>query len=200
MARGDYLHAIRYLPLKLKGPARHWLKSLPENPIGSWEELEDAFRANFQGTYVRPLDANDLSHIIQQPREFARKLWNRFLTKKNQIVDCPDAEALAAFKHSIRNEWLARHLGQEKPRTMAALTSLMTAFARAKIVGWPVEAPATQAHPKSGMAMGSHGTIKTSVKTMMRVLTTWRSTPDSGALDPVNGRSHLKAAKMDRPA
>ena len=47
MARGDDLHAIKYLPLKLKGPARHWLKSLPENSIGSWEELEDAFRANF---------------------------------------------------------------------------------------------------------------------------------------------------------
>ena len=128
MTRGDDLHAIKYLPLKLKGPARHWLKSLPKNSIGSWEELEDAFRANFQGTYVRPPDADDLSRIVQQPGESARKLWNRFLTKKNQIVDCPDAEALAAFKHSIRDEWLARHLGQEKPRTMAALTSLMTRF------------------------------------------------------------------------
>ena len=128
MARGDDLHAIKYLPLKLKGPARHWLKSLPENTVGSWEELEDVFRANFQGTYVRPPDADDLSHITQQPGESARKFWNRFLTKKNQIVDCPDAEALAAFKHNVRDEWLARHLGQEKPRTMAALTSLMTRF------------------------------------------------------------------------
>ena len=37
MARGNDLHAIKYLPLKLKGPARHWFKSLPENSIGSWE-------------------------------------------------------------------------------------------------------------------------------------------------------------------
>ena len=95
MACRDNLHAIKYLPLKLKGPARHWLRSIPENSIESWEELEDAFRANFQGTYVRPPDTDDLSHIIQQPGETARKLWNRFLTKKNQIVDCPDAEALA---------------------------------------------------------------------------------------------------------
>ena len=64
MARGDDLHAIKYLLLKLKGPARHWLNSLPENSIGTWEALEDAFRANFQGTYVRPPDADDLSHII----------------------------------------------------------------------------------------------------------------------------------------
>ena len=47
---------------------------------------------------------------------------------KNQIIDCPDAEALAAFKHYIRDEWLARHLGQEKPKSMAALTTLMTRF------------------------------------------------------------------------
>ena len=104
MARGDDLHAIKYLPLKLKGPARHWLKSLPENTIGSCEELEDAFRANFQGTYVRPPDADDLNHITRQLRESARKFWNRFLTKKNQIVDCPDTEALAAFKHSVQDE------------------------------------------------------------------------------------------------
>ena len=58
----------------------------------------------------------------------ARKFWTRFLIKKNRIVDCPNAEALAAFKHSICEEWLARHLGQEKPKTMAALTALMTRF------------------------------------------------------------------------
>lgn len=51
MARGDDLHAVKYLPLKLKGSARHWLNSLPENSIGSWEDLEDAFRANFQGAH-----------------------------------------------------------------------------------------------------------------------------------------------------
>ena len=104
---GDDLHAIKYLSLKLKGPARHWLNSLPAESIGCWEDLESAFLDNFQGTYVRPPDADDLSHIIQQPEESARQFWTRFLTKKNQIVDCPDTEALAAFKHNIRDEWLA---------------------------------------------------------------------------------------------
>jgi hypothetical protein len=47
MANGDDLHAVKFLPLKLKGIARHWLTSLPENSIGSWEELEDTYRANF---------------------------------------------------------------------------------------------------------------------------------------------------------
>ena len=61
MARGDDLHAIKYLPLKIKGPARHWPNSLPTNSVGSWENLEDAFLDNFQGTYMRPPDDDDLS-------------------------------------------------------------------------------------------------------------------------------------------
>ena len=35
MARGDDFHAIKYLPLKIKGPARHWLNSLPTESIKS---------------------------------------------------------------------------------------------------------------------------------------------------------------------
>ena len=52
-------------------------------------------------------DADGLSHINQQLEESARQLWTRFLIKKNQIVDCPDVKGLAAFKHSVRDEWLA---------------------------------------------------------------------------------------------
>ena len=77
---------------------------------------------------MRPPDADELSHITQQPGESARQFWTWFLTKKNQIVDCPDADALMAFKHNIRDEWLARHLGHEKLKSMAALTTLMSRF------------------------------------------------------------------------
>ena len=105
---------------------------MPAYSVGSWEDLEDTFLNNFQGTYVRPPDADDLSHITQQLGESARQFWTRFLTKKNQIVDCLDAEALVTFKHNIRDEWLARHLGQEKPKSMAALTTHMTRFCAGK--------------------------------------------------------------------
>ena len=159
MARGDDLHAIKYLLLKLKGPAQHWLNSLPENYIGSWENPEDAFLDNFQGTYVRPPDANDLSHIVQQPEESARKFRTRFLTKKNQIVDCPDAEALAAFKHSIRDEWLARHLGQEKPKSMAALTTLMTRFCTGED-SWLARSNSTSSKPGTSEARDSTSKLR----------------------------------------
>ena len=84
--------------------------------------------SKFSGDLCPPSGCKRFKSYNSTARESACKFWNRFLTKKNQIVDCPDAKALAAFKHNVRDEWLARHLGQEKPRTMAALTSLMTRF------------------------------------------------------------------------
>ena len=105
---------------------------------------------------MRPPNADDLSHITQQPGESARKFWTRFLTKKNQIVDCPDAEALAAFKHNIRDEWLARHLGQEKPKSMAALTTLMTRFCAGKD-SWLARSNNTSRNPGNSDAKDSNG-------------------------------------------
>ena len=70
---------------------------------------------------------------------------------------------------------MARHTPRPgKTEAMAALTSLMTRFCAAKIVGWPVAAPATQAHSKSGMAMENHDAMKASVETMKTAQTTRR--------------------------
>ena len=105
---------------------------------------------------MRPPDADDLSHITQQPGESAKKFWTRFLTKKNQIVDCPDAEALAAVKHIIRDEWLARHLGQEKPKFMAALMTLMTRFCTDED-SWLARSNNTSREPGNSDAKDSNG-------------------------------------------
>lgn len=81
-------------------------------------------QSNGRGVFL--LTLVDQKKKCMQRSERSRQFWNRFLTKKNQIIDYPDVEAIVAFKHNIRDEWLARQLGQDKPRTMAALTSLMT--------------------------------------------------------------------------
>ena len=74
----------------------------------------------------------------------------------NQIVDCPDAEALAAFKHNIRDEWLARHLGQEKLKSMAALTTLMTRFCVGED-SWLARSNITPRNPGTSDARDSNG-------------------------------------------
>ncbi len=48
--------------------------------------------------------------------------------------------------------------------------------------------------------MENYDAVKASVKITKTVQTTLWSTPDSGALDPVNGKSLSKSTEMDRPA
>ena len=76
-----------------------------------------------------------------------------FLTKKNQIVECSDAEA---FKLNICDEWLARHLGQEKPKSMAALTTLMTRFCAGED-SWLARSNNTSRNPGNSDAKDSNG-------------------------------------------
>lgn len=119
----------------------------------------------------------------------------------NQIVDCPDAEALEAFKHSVRDEWLARHLGQEGPKSMTALTALMTRFAREKTASSLVEAtaPTPRAHPKSETATASLDEANTTVAMIMKDHATQRSMPDLAIPSPANERSHSRRIETNHP-
>ena len=123
------------------------------------------------------------------------------MTKKNQIVDCPDAEALAAFKHNIRDEWLARHLGQEKPKSMAALTTLMTRFCAGED-SWLARSNNTSRNPDTSDTKDVNGRQRRNRpkhrnngdNTKIR-----QSMPDSKALDPVSGKRHSKEILRLRP-
>lgn len=67
--------------------------------------------SNFEDMYVQAQDADDLALVAQKPGKFVRQFWNRFLMKKSKIVDCCEAEALAAFRNNINDEWLSRDFG-----------------------------------------------------------------------------------------
>lgn len=61
-----------------------------------------------------------------------------------------------AFKHNIRDEWLARHLGQEKPKSLAALTTLMTRFCAGED-SWLAHSNSTSSKPGISKARDSNG-------------------------------------------
>ena len=143
-----------------------------------------------------------ISHITQQPGESARKFWTRSLTKKNQTINCPDVEALATLKHNIRDEWLARHLGQEKLKSMAALTTLMTRFCAGED-SWLARSRNTASEAGTSevkKATASSDTTRTNVETIVITLMTLQSTLDSVAPSPIGGRSHTKETIRDHPA
>lgn len=96
--------------------------------VNTWATLHSKFLANFQGTYVKPTDVDDLALIKQKPGESICKFWTRFLKKKNEIDDCDDAEALAACRNNINDDWLSRDFRHYRSKTMATHMVMMTKF------------------------------------------------------------------------
>jgi hypothetical protein len=60
--KGNQIAAMQCLQLYLKDSARAWLRGLPKGSIKSWDDLVDAFVANFQATYKRPVGIEELRH------------------------------------------------------------------------------------------------------------------------------------------
>ena len=88
-----------------------------------------------------------------------------------------------AFKHNIRDEWLARHLGQERLKSMAALTTLMTRFCMGED-SWLARGSTTPRNYGTSDVRGSkasHDTIDINVVTMATTPKTRQSMPDSAA-------------------
>ena len=84
---------------------------------------------------------------------------------------------------------------------MAALTTLMTRFCAGED-SWLVATshPKTQAIQTPGIATASHDEIDTSVAIMATTPKTRQSMPDSEALNPDSGKSHLKETVRAHPA
>jgi hypothetical protein len=106
LARGDDLHAVKYLPLKLKGPARYWLNSLPEtehNSRNNNERLCDtAVNTEFHnpkpGQRKKPFKAN----------QDGPSTLDRILDRPCQIHGHPDKPA----NHTNRNYWVLKQAGK----------------------------------------------------------------------------------------
>ena len=59
----------KYFTMMLDGTARSWLKGLPGNSIGSWDELKARFIQNFKDTCKQPMSIMDLDACAQEEGE-----------------------------------------------------------------------------------------------------------------------------------
>ena len=69
MLEVDEAACAKYFTMMLEGIARTWLKSLPANSIGSWDQLKAWFIANFKDTCKQPMSIVDLATCVQGENE-----------------------------------------------------------------------------------------------------------------------------------
>ncbi|KAK1679249.1 hypothetical protein QYE76_040097 [Lolium multiflorum] len=129
LKKGNQIAAMQCLQLYLKNSARAWLRGLPKGSIKSWDDLVEAFVANFQATYKRPVGIEELRHCQQKQKESMRSYIGRFTKLLNAAEDVSVDRAIDAFSDGIRHESYIEELGRKKPKTITKLMEIANSWA-----------------------------------------------------------------------
>ncbi|KAK1662265.1 hypothetical protein QYE76_050424 [Lolium multiflorum] len=127
--KGNQIAAMQCLQLYLKDSARAWLRGLPKGSIRSWDDLVDAFVANFQATYKRPVGIEELRHCQQKQKESMRSYIGRFTKLLNDAEYVFVDRAIDAFSDGVRRESYIEELGRKKPKTITKLMEIANNWA-----------------------------------------------------------------------
>ncbi|KAK1649711.1 hypothetical protein QYE76_067516 [Lolium multiflorum] len=113
----------------LKGLSASLVKGLPKGSIKSWDDLVDAFVANFQATYKRPVGIEELRNCQQKQKESMRSYIGRFTKLLNAAEDVSVDRAIDAFSDGVRRESYIEELGRKKPKTITKLMEIANSWA-----------------------------------------------------------------------
>ncbi|KAK1629247.1 hypothetical protein QYE76_003562 [Lolium multiflorum] len=127
--KGNQIAAMQCLQLYLKDSARAWLRGLPKGSIKSWDDLVDAFVANFQATYKRPVGIEELRNCQQKQKESMRSYIGRFTKLLNAAEDVSVDREIDAFSDGVRRESYIEELGRKKPKTITKLMEIANSWA-----------------------------------------------------------------------
>jgi hypothetical protein len=119
---------MQSLQLHLTSAARSWLNTLPNDSIGSWEELESQFTRNFHSTYKCPASLEEIKSCVQRKDETLRSYIQQWSIIKNSVEDISDERAVDAFSAGLRRLDLVEELGRTKPRTVLELMEVANRF------------------------------------------------------------------------
>ena len=131
---GDEEVMANYLAIALGGTVTTWLTILSSGTIYSWEKLCNIFRANFQGTYVRPITKNDLYRCEQMEKKTLREFVHHFSYTRNTIPKISDYDVIQAFTQGVRSRRCIEDVTEKEPETVKELMKIVNMTAKAEEV------------------------------------------------------------------
>jgi hypothetical protein len=100
---------------------------LEENSIQNWFDMQIALTENFEGTYKRPHNIEDLQRCRWADDETSRTFLARWLDMKNSCEGVTDESTILAFIDSLERGQLLRHrLLQERSEGKLTLNSMIS--------------------------------------------------------------------------
>jgi hypothetical protein len=120
---------MQSLLLHLSGPARSWLRKLPDNSIESWAELSEQFIKNFRSMYKRPASIEEVRACIHNSGESMRSYIQCWNIIKNSAKNVSDERAIDAFSNGLRRKDFIEEFGWANPKTIAQLMDISNRWA-----------------------------------------------------------------------
>ncbi|GKB45168.1 reverse transcriptase domain-containing protein [Tanacetum coccineum] len=99
----------------LNGSARVWFDDLPPESIDNYDDLKNAFLANFLQQKKCIKDPVEIHHIKQSEGESTEDFVQRFKAESRHVNRAPECMRISGFMHGITNPELIKRLNDNIP-------------------------------------------------------------------------------------
>ncbi|GJV88935.1 reverse transcriptase domain-containing protein [Tanacetum coccineum] len=117
----------------LTGNARVWFDDLPPESIDSYDDLKEAFLANYLQQKKCIKDPVEIHHIKQREGESTEDFVRRFKIESRDVKGAPEVMRISGFMHGITNPELIKRLHDKIPKSVDEMWKITTAFLRGEV-------------------------------------------------------------------
>ncbi|GKF18277.1 reverse transcriptase domain-containing protein, partial [Tanacetum coccineum] len=117
----------------LTGSARVWFDDLPQESVDSYDDLKEAFLANFRQQKKCIKDLVKIHHIKQREGESTKDFMRGFKIKSKDVKGAPEIMRISRFMHGITNPELIKRLHDKIPKSVDEMIKITTYFLRGEV-------------------------------------------------------------------
>ncbi|GJV67273.1 reverse transcriptase domain-containing protein [Tanacetum coccineum] len=117
----------------LTGSARVWFDDLPPESVDSYDDLKEAFLANFRQQKKCIKDPVEIHHIKQREGESTEDFVRRFKVESRDVKGAPKIIRISGFMHGITNPELFKCLHNKIIKSVDELMRITTSFLRGEV-------------------------------------------------------------------
>nr|GFA01028.1 reverse transcriptase domain-containing protein [Tanacetum cinerariifolium] len=112
----------------LTGSARVWFDDLPPESVNSYDDLKEAFLANFRQQKKCIKDPVEIHHIKQREGESMEDFVRRFKVESRDVKGAPKIMRISGFMHGITNPELIKRLHNKISKSVNEMIGITTSF------------------------------------------------------------------------
>ncbi|GJT48927.1 reverse transcriptase domain-containing protein [Tanacetum coccineum] len=117
----------------LTGSARVWFDDLPPESVDSYDDLKEAFLANFRQQKKCIKDPVEIHHIRQREGESTKDFVRRFKVEIKDVKGAPEIMRISGFMHGITNPELIKPLHDKISKLVDEMMRITTSFLRGEV-------------------------------------------------------------------